>query len=78
MAVLETVRTLNSGDCAHCKGTVLYECDRFKAEMTKRGLVFELYGGCSQMEAADTYQAWLKERDKKGDQYVKNNTNGRP
>lgn len=62
-------RTVNSqglipsGECAHCVGVVIYENDRFKAEMTKRGVVFELYGGCSQIEAAETYHQWLQQRD---------------
>lgn len=57
-------RTISSGDCAHCEGKVIYENAQFKAEMTKRGMVFELYGGCSQIEAADMYHGWLQERDK--------------
>jgi hypothetical protein len=58
-------RIINSGECECCKGEVIYESERFKAEMTKRGLMFVLYGNCSQLEAADTYHAWLQDRDKK-------------
>ena len=57
-------RIINSGECAHCEGKVIYESDQFRAEMTKRGMVFRLYGGCSQIEAAEMYHAWLQERDK--------------
>ncbi len=57
-------RIISSGDCEHCEGRVIYENDRFKAEMTKRGMVFHLYGGCSQIEAAEMYHAWLQERDR--------------
>lgn len=57
-------RIISSGDCEHCEGKVIYENDHFRAEMTKRGMVFELYGGCSQIEAADMYHTWLQERDK--------------
>ena len=57
-------RIISSGECECCKGEVIYENERFKAEMTKRGLVFVLYGGCSQIEAADTYHAWLQDRDR--------------
>jgi hypothetical protein len=57
-------RIISSGDCEHCEGKVIYENDHFKVEMTKRGIVFDLYGGCSKIEAADTYHAWLQERDK--------------
>ncbi len=62
-------RTVNSqglikaGECAHCEGNVIYENERFKVEMTKRGMIYELYGGCSQIEAAETYRKWLQERD---------------
>lgn len=48
-------RIINSGECEHCEGKVIYENERFKLEMTKRGRVWELYGGCSPLEAADTY-----------------------
>ncbi len=57
-------RIISSGDCEHCEGKVIYESDHFKAEATKRGLTFQLYGGCSQLEAADTFNRWLQERDK--------------
>lgn len=58
-------RIISSGDCEHCEGKIVYENDRFKAEMTKRGLVFQLWGGCSQIEAAEEYHEWLRKRDKK-------------
>ncbi len=58
-------RIINSGDCEHCLGHVVYECDRFKVEMTKRGMVYELYGGCSQLEAAESYHKWMEVRDQK-------------
>lgn len=54
---------IQAGNCQHCEGKIIYECDRFKVEMTKRGMVYELYGGCSLIEAADTYRKWLELRD---------------
>lgn len=53
---------MKQDECEHCKTKVLYECARFKLEMTKRGKVWELYGDCTLLEAASTYFKMKEER----------------
>ena len=44
-----------TGNCEHCKEKVIYESERFKLEMTKRGKIWELYGDTTHYQAVEEY-----------------------
>jgi len=46
---------MNNRECEHCKPVVIYESERFKLEMTKRGKIWELYGDTTHYQAVEEY-----------------------
>jgi len=49
------MKEIKTGECEHCVPRVLYESERCKLEVTKRGKLWTLYNDCTQLEAINEY-----------------------